>query len=129
VFVAAVGSEEMYFQSNLPTPQTIVRLADSGDGRRYRGTYLRFGLAGVHLVPAIFPFPVQLTHVVSPPLVLADRALARRDPDALTAMHRSVWDACQTFLDRAVAERERSADVVDRAIRAGERVVQRINIV
>lgn len=129
VFVAAVGNDEMYFQSKLPTPRAIVRLADAGDGARYRGSYLRFGLAGVHALPGVFPLPVQLTHVVSPPLILGDRALARRDPDALAALHRSVCDACQKFLDRAVAERDRSGDLVDRTIRAGQRLVQRIGIV
>jgi hypothetical protein len=129
VFVAAVGNDEMYFQSTLPTPEALIRLADAGDGTRYRGTYLRFGLLGIHAIPGVFPLPVQLTHVVSPPLILGDRALARRDPDALAALHRSVCEACQTFLDGAVAERERRSDVVDGMIRAGQRLVQRIGIV
>ncbi len=129
VFVAAVGNDEMYFQSTLPTPQALVSIADGGNGARYRGSYLRFGLLGVHALPGVFPLPVQLTHVVSPPLILGDRALARRDPDALAALHRSVWEACHKFLDRAVAERDRSDDLVDRTIRAGQRLVQWIGIV
>ena len=129
VFVAAVGNDEMYFQSKLPTPETLIRLADAGDGKRYRDTYLRFGLLGVHALPGVFPLPVRLTHVVSPPLMLGDRTHARRDPEALAALHRSVREACQSFLDRAVAERERSADLVDRVIRGGQRLVQRIGIV
>jgi len=129
VFVAAVGSEEMYFQSRLPTPAAVLRLADAGDGGRYRGAYLRFGLLGAHLLPALFPLPVQVTHVVAPPLMLGDRALVRRDPEALAALHRSVWGACQMFLDRAVAERERAADGVDRTIRAGERLLHRVGVV
>jgi hypothetical protein len=129
VFVAAVGNEEMYFQSTLPTPDVLIRLAAAGDGTRYRGSYLRFGLAGIHALPGVFPLPVQVTHEVSPPLMLGDRALARRDPGALAALHRSVCQACQTFLDRAVARRERSSDLVDRTIRVGERLVQRIGIV
>jgi hypothetical protein len=40
VFVAAVGNDELYFQAKLPTPDAIVRLADGGDGKRYRGSYL-----------------------------------------------------------------------------------------
>lgn len=56
-------------------------------------------------------------------------SVARRDPEALAALHRSVCEACQTFLDRAVAERERSGDLVDRMVRAGQRLVQRIGIV
>jgi hypothetical protein len=73
--------------------------------------------------------PVQLTHLVSPPLMLGDRARARRDPDALAALHRSVCDACQSFLDHAVAERERTADVVDRTIRAGQGLLRGLGIV
>ena len=129
VFVAAVGNEEMYFQSKLPTPDVIVRVAAAGNGARYRGSYLRFGVAGMHALPGVFPLPVQLTHDVSPPLRLGDRALARRDPDAFAALHRSVCQACQTFLDRAVARRERSSDLVDRTIRVGQRLVRRIGIV
>jgi 1-acyl-sn-glycerol-3-phosphate acyltransferase len=127
VFVAAVGNDEMYFQSRLPTPGALIRLANAGDGTRYRDAYLRFGLLGVHALPGVFPLPVQLTHVVSPPLMLGDRALARRDPDALGALHRSVCVACQTFLDRAVAER--SGDVIDRTIRAGQRLLHRTGVV
>jgi acyltransferase-like protein len=129
VFVAAVGNDDMYYQSWLPTPRAIVRLADAGDGRRYRGAYLRFGLAGVHLVPGVFPLPVQLTHVVSRPLDLGDRATARRDPDALVELHRSVWQRCQAFLDEAVARRDRTADALDRALRTGQGLLHRIGLV
>jgi len=127
VFVAAVGNDEMYFQSRLPTPGALIRLADAGDGLRYRDACLRFGLLGVHALPGVFPLPVQLTHVVSPPLMLGDRARARRDPAALAALHRSVCDACQMFLDRAVAER--SGDAIDRTIRAGQRLLQCTGVV
>jgi hypothetical protein len=128
VFVAAVGNDEMYFQSKLSMPEALIRLADAGDGRRYRGSYLRFGLLGVHALPGVFPLPVQLTHVVSPPLMLDDRARARRDPDALVALHRSVCEACQSFLDHAVAERERTADLVDRTIRAGQGLLRGVGV-
>src|SRR5262249_60420366 len=120
-----VGNDDMYFQSRLPTPQALIRLADAGDGRRYRDACLRFGLLGVHALPGVFPLPVQLTHVVSPPLMLGDRARAQRNPEALSALHASVCQACQTFLDAAVAGRERSSDLVDRSIRAAQRLVQR----
>src|SRR5262249_60366295 len=72
VFVAAVGNDEMYFQSRLPTPEALIRLADAGDGKRYRGTYLRFGLVGVHALAGSFPFPVPFAHDVSPPRVVRD---------------------------------------------------------
>ena len=129
VFVAAVGNDEMYFQSRLPMPQAIVRLAMAGDAGRYRSSYLRVGLLGAHLLPGVFPLPVQVTHVVSPPLPLVDRESARRDPDAFAALHRSVSDTCQRFLDRAVEERGRYSDTLDRAIRAGEYLLQRSGIV
>ena len=129
VFVAAVGNDDMYYQSWLPTPSAIVRLADAGDGKRYRGAYLRFGVAGVHLLPGVFPLPVQLTHVVSRPLDLGDRATARRDPDALVELHRSVWQRCQTFLDEAVARRDRTADALDRVVRTGQGLLHRIGFV
>jgi len=129
VFVAAVGNDDMYYQSHLPTPSAVVRVADAGDGKRYRGAYLRFGLAGVHLLPGVFPLPVQLTHVVSRPLDLGDRAAARRDPDALVELHRSVWQRCQTFLDEAVARRDRTADTLDRAVRTGQHLLHRIGLV
>ena len=129
VFVAAVGNDDMYYQSSLPTPSAIVRVADAGDGKRYRGAYLRFGLAGIHLLPGVFPLPVQLTHVVSRPLDLGDRAAARQDPDALVELHRSVWQRCQTFLDEAVARRDRTADTLDRAVRTGQHLLHRIGLV
>src|SRR5439155_1429605 len=122
LFVAAVGNEEMYYQSRLPTPGPVVSLADAGDGMRYRGAPLRFGLLGPHLLPGVFPLPVQLTHVVSPRLPLGNRALALRDPAVFERLHRTVWRRCQTFLARAVARRDRSADLPDRTIRAGERL-------
>src|SRR5205085_11677471 len=83
VFVAAIGSEEMYYQSRLPTPEALIRLVNAGDGSRYRGAPLTFGLFGPHLLPGIFPFPVRITHVVSRPLVLHDRERALADPGAL----------------------------------------------
>jgi hypothetical protein len=128
IFVAAVGNEEMYYQSRLQTPAAVVRLADAGDGTRYRGAPLRFGLLGAHLVPGVCPLPVQLTHVVSPPLPLGDRTLALRDPAAFARLHRAVWRRCQTFLARAVARREHSAGLADRTIRAGERLLQQLGL-
>ncbi len=39
----------------------------------------------------------------------------------LARLHARVWAECQTFLDAAVAARERSAPPLDRAIRWAER--------
>jgi len=128
VFVAAVGSEEMYYQSRLCTPASLLRVANAGDADRYRGARLTFGVLGPHVLPGLFPFPVRVTHVVSSPLVLRDRARALRDPEALRALHRTVWEQCQAFLDAAIARRERYTNVTDRTIRAGERLLQRLGL-
>ncbi len=128
VFVAAVGNDEMYYQSRLATPQAVIDVANAEDGARYRGSPLRLGLLGPHLLPAVFPLPAQLTHVVSPPLELGDREGALRDPEALAARHRAVWTECQAFLDAAVARRARSADLTDRALRAGQHLLQRLGL-
>src|SRR5437867_3423689 len=50
VFVAAVGSDEMYYQSRLPTPERLIALVNAGEGARYRGARLGFGLLGPHLL-------------------------------------------------------------------------------
>ena len=127
-FVAAVGSDELYYQSRLPTPEALIRLVNAGESDRYRGARLHFGLLGPHVLPGIFPFPVRVTHVVSRPLVLRDRARALRDPQALRALHRTVWQQCQAFLDAAIARRERYTNLTDRTIRAGERLLQRLGV-
>ena len=118
VFVAAVGIDEMYHQSSFETPHWLLRLLGS---ERYRGARLQFGLAGPHVLPGFFPLPVHITHTVSPPIDLGDRAVARRGGAALRRLHARVWAECQTFLDAAVAARERSAPPLDRAIRWAER--------
>jgi len=128
LFVAAVGSEEMYYQSRLPTPEFLIRLVNAGDASRYRGAPLTLGLLGPHLLPGILPFPVQVTHVVSRPLDLADRERALGDPEALRVLHRRVWGECQAFLDAAVAARERYTYMADRAVRSGERLLQRLGL-
>jgi hypothetical protein len=128
VFVAALGSDEAYYQSVLPTPETLIRLLNGGDGARYRGMPLSFGVLGVHLVPGLFPFPVRLTHVIAKPLDLGDRERAQRDPEALAALHGRVWNDCQRFLDRVVAHRARYTDALDRSIRGAERLLGRIGL-
>src|SRR5262249_27186562 len=64
IFVATVGSEEMYYQSALRIPSSLLKIANAGNAR-YSGTRLRFGLLGTHLVPGLFPLPVKLTQFVS----------------------------------------------------------------
>jgi hypothetical protein len=127
VFVAALGSEEAYYQSALSVPEALIRLVN-GDSARYRGMPLRLGLLGVHLVPGMFPLPARLTHVVSRPLDLGDRDLARRDPQAFADLHARVWSDCQRFLDGVVADRTRYSDRLDRAVRGTERLLQGIGV-
>jgi len=128
VFVAAVGSDEAYYQSRLSVPERLVRLLDSGDGSRYRGMPLAFGLCGIHLLPGVFPLPVRLTHVLSGPLDLGDREAARRDPGAFARLHERVWHDCQRFLDDAVAARDEYSDPLDRSVRRAEQLLQRFRL-
>ena len=74
------------------------------------------------------PLPVRLTHDVSPPLDPGNRAVARRGPAALDALHARVGAECQTFLDAAVARRERGAPCTDRLLRGVERVLQAVGV-
>src|SRR5262249_61847355 len=128
VFVAALGSDEAYYQSVLPTPETLISLINGGDSVRYGGMPVRFGLLGIHLVPGPLPFPVLLTHVIAKPIDLGDRERAQRDPEALAELHGRVWNDCQRFLDRVVANRERYTDALDRSIRGAERSLERIGL-
>jgi hypothetical protein len=128
VFVAAVGADEAYYQTATSMPSAVLRLVNAGDGDRYRGMPLHVGLAGVHLVPGMFPLPVRMTHVISSPLDLGDRERARRDPGAFEQLHGQVWTACQRFLDRAVARRARYADPLDVAVRGVERLLEGLGL-
>jgi len=128
VFVAALGNDEAYYQSALPMPGALTRLVNGGDGDRYRGMRLSFGLGGPHLVPGLFPLPVRLTHVIAERLDLGDRERALRDPKALEALHGRVWSDCQDFLDRVVADRERHSDALDRSIRGAQGLLQRFGL-
>lgn len=125
VFVAAVGIDEMYYQSSLEIPLWLLRLFSA---ERYQGSRMQFGVLGPHLLPTLVPFPVQITHSVSKPLDLGDRAAARGSRAALVELHRRVAEHCQELLDAAVARRERDAPLLDRAVRAGERFLQRIGV-
>jgi hypothetical protein len=116
VFVAAVGSDEAYYQTRIALPEALLGWLNGGDRERYAGMRLRFGALGVHLVPGVFPLPVRLTHVVAEPLDLGDRARARQDPATFARLHERTWSQCQAFLDRAVGDR--STDVLDRSVRA-----------
>src|SRR5262245_18412124 len=128
VFIDALGRDEAYYQSVLPTPERLIGLINGGDGARYHGMRLRFGLLGIHLVPGLLPFPVRCTHVIAKPLDLGDRERAQRDPEALAELHGRVWDDYQPFLDRVVANRARYTDALDRSIRYAVRLLERIGL-
>jgi len=131
LFVAAVGIDEAYYQSRLPTPQALVRYATGGDGERYRGARLAFGLLGPHLVPGVCPLPVRITHVVSEPISLgsaSERAAAKSDARTLGRLHRKVWRRCQALLDEAVGGREPESDWLDRTVRRTQSLLQRIGV-
>ena len=125
LFVAAVGIDEMYYQSSLAMPDLLLRLLGS---ERYAGSRMQFGLLGPHLIPGLVPLPVKITHVVSEPLDLGDRASARRSKRALQDLHARVWRTCQTLLDREVAHRRRHSDWLDRGVRGAERLLQQIGL-
>jgi hypothetical protein len=128
LFVAAVGNDEAYYQSRLATPDALLRLVNGGQAGRYRGLPLRFGILGPHVLPGIAPLPVQITHVLSKSLDLGDREEARRDPRALDALHRRVWDECQRHLDAAVRQRRRHADLLDRTVRSAQQALHYLGI-
>ena len=115
----------MYYQSSLEIPLSLLRLFSA---ERYQGSRMQFGTLGPHLLPTLLSFPVQITHVVSKPLDLGDRAAAQRSRPALATLHQRVTEECQQLLDAAVARRERTAPLLDRTVRAGERFLQRIGV-
>lgn len=117
LFVATVGNDDMYFQSRLPMPDLLLAAYNGGDPERYRGARLQFGLVGPHILPAVTPLPVQITHVVSQPLELGNRKAALADPGAFDALHRRVNARCQSSLTRAVNRERSRADLLDRGVR------------
>ena len=128
VSAAAVGSDEAYYQSRLPTPQALLGVLNGGNSERYRGLRVRLGALGPHVIPGVFPLPVQISHVLSGALDLGDRDRARHDPRALELLQLRVWEQCQQFLDTAVQERRQHADLLDRTIRSGERTLHHLGI-
>jgi len=106
----------MYYQTDIRMPPAVIRFGNAGDDAYYRGTRMQLGIAGVHLLPGVFPWPVRVTHAISPPLRLP-RGLDPDDRETLGAAQTALWVECQAHLDRAVAERDRTSDVVDRTCR------------
>jgi hypothetical protein len=125
LFVAGLGIDELYYQTDLPTPAALVRATNAGDDAYYRGARIQIGAAGVHLLPGVWPLPVRVTHVISPPLAL-DPALDPNDRAAVERAQLAVWAACQRFLDRAIATR--ASDPVDTVCRRGIGLLHRLGV-
>jgi 1-acyl-sn-glycerol-3-phosphate acyltransferase len=121
-FVAAVGIEQMYYQTRFELPAWLLRAFAA---ERYSGARWTIGLVGPGASPTVLPMPVEITHVVSEPLQLGDRAMALRQPSAMRELHTSIWGRCQKLLDDAVQECRRDAGTLDRAIRGGYALLRR----
>jgi hypothetical protein len=126
-FVAGIGIDEMYYQTDIRVPSSLFRLLRGSYLEEYRGIRLQVGAAGLHIVPGIWPLPVQVTHVISPPLSL-NRSIDANDRAAVEKTQVRIWAACQRFLDEAVAAREQTSDWLDRACRRGIGMLQEVGI-
>jgi hypothetical protein len=127
LFVAGIGLDEMYYQTDFLAPAALVRYSNAGDEAYYRGSRLQIGAAGLHVLPGVVPWPVRVTHVISPPLALP-RGLDPNDREALTAVQVALWAECQGLLDQAIAARGRDSDLIDRTCRAATAMLQRLGI-
>jgi len=127
LFVAGVGIDEMFYQTDIPVPSRLFRLVEGTYLESYRGIRLELGSAGLHIIPGVFPLPVKVTHEISKPLRL-DRSLDVTDRDALEKEQLRVWARCQKLLDQAVAARDRRSDWLDAAVRDGTQALQTIGL-
>ncbi len=127
LFVAAVGIDEMFYQTDVRVPPGLFRLVDGTYLESYRGLRFELGSAGLHLIPGVFPLPVKVTHEISKPLRL-DRSVDAGDRTALEQTQIRIWAQCQKLLDQAVAARDRRSDWLDVELRRAERALQEIGI-
>jgi 1-acyl-sn-glycerol-3-phosphate acyltransferase len=125
LFVAGIGIDEMYYQTDWSMPASFVRYGNAGDADYYRGARMQVGAAGLHLLPGVLPLPVRVTHVISPPLGL-DPALDPDDRDAVAHAQVGLWAESQAFLDAAVAARD--SDPLDRGFRGTMGWLQRLGL-
>ena len=125
LFVAAVGIDEMYYQTDVPMPAPLMSYANGGDPDYYCGARLQLGVAGPHLLPAFLPLPVKISHAISPPLTL-DPDLDLDDREAVARAQVRLWAEAQAFLDATVATRQ--GDVLDRGLRAAMSALQRLGV-
>lgn len=126
LFVAGVGIDELYYQMRLPIPGLLLRYS-MGNALRYRGARLGLGALGLHLFPGFAPFPVRVTHVISPPLAL-DYEIDPGDREGLERAQRHLWAQCQAVLDTAVRRRRRDSDTLDAACHRAFALLHRAGI-
>jgi hypothetical protein len=127
LFVAAVGIDEMFYQTDVRVPSGLFRLVDGTYLESYRGLRFELGSAGLHLIPGVFPLPVKVTHEISKPLRL-DRSVDAADRGALEKTQIRIWARCQKLLDQAVAARDRRSDWLDAALRRAGHALQEIGL-
>ena len=125
-FVAAVGIDEMYYQTDFAVPPALFRLFDDEYVDSYRGLRVQLGAAGVHVLPGVFPLPVKVTHEISAPLPLPSVDSSNRDE--LERAQVDLWAQCQTLLDVAVATRDHRSDWLDAAVRCGALALQSLGL-
>jgi hypothetical protein len=118
LFVAGVGVDEMYYQTDIGVPRALFELFDDDYMESYRGLRVQLGAAGPHVLPGVFPLPVKVTHRISAPLRF-DPSIDPSNRDALERAQSDLWAQCQTLLDDAVAARERRTDWLDGMVRRG----------
>ncbi len=126
LFVAGLGIDELYYQMRFPIPAPLLRYS-MGSALPYQGARLGLGALGPHLFPGFAPFPVRVTHVISPPLAL-DYELDLGDRERLIAAQRHLWAQCQAFLDTAVRRRHRDSDIVDAVCRRAFALLRRVGL-
>ena len=91
LFVAGVGIDELYYQTDFPMPANMVRYANAGDAEYYRGARLQIGAAGCtaarrpaaagarhprHLAAAPRSIPIS-TPTIAPPWRARSRPVGR----------------------------------------------------
>jgi hypothetical protein len=127
LFVAGIGVDEMYYQTDFPVPRVLLDLFGGDYLESYRGLRVQVGAAGLHVLPGVFPLPVKITHEISAPLPL-DLAIDPSDRDALERAQVDLWARCQTLLDVAVAAREHRTDWLDALLRRGALALQSLGV-
>jgi Acyltransferase len=126
LFVAGIGVDEMYYQTDFAVPRALFGLFDDYV-ESYRGLRIQLGAAGLHLLPGVLPLPVKVTHEISAPLRF-DRSVDPSNRAALEEVQVRIWARCQTLLDAAVAARDERSDWLDLVVRRGERALESLGL-